>query len=495
MNILTGRINPVRIMFAPERESGGALEAGNFHSGNISSEDEIPLELGDDGPLPGGNGQPEIPPSKPAEESGTKEAAPPDDAQSRARDNKGRFTSQEEQFPDIEPSKPGDQTEAKAEHQPAAKQQGQQQPAQPKTEAKTPEPEKKPEIPATDDDIDKLEPKPTASEKTKSEFRTLKEIGKSARLEARTAKARVAELEQKLKDGSLTDEMQAKLKKADEDANFRAMFELENDPAMRAAYAKKLGTVEENIFKLLQDDPRLAMSKERVDKLREAGIDSEEGQRLQQWIFKTLRDKGKDLLLAEVVQAFHGRQNVIKERAAEIEGLRTNRDAYLKQRQEGERNEYSKWGKTADETLTEICNGEDWVNFKDVPENATAEQKAIIEAHNAKVKNEIAPKFNQAVLDVYKRDPKATSTHIFRSFKLDHVQGRLDTAESELKQARERIAELEKLAGGVRRVSQVSRADQAPSGKVPSNASAVAGSKEVDAEEALDNYLLSIGRK
>lgn len=559
--ILTGQIRPANLMFEPEKGGGGggsnpdmarepgngALEAGNFTAETTSSEDEEPPDFGALGekhgeppaapkapapaapapePKPPGETTPPAAPAKPAAPTPPNPAAP--------KTPKGK-PGDEEPFPDIEPLRPReDPARSKPEKKdhptdPNRYEDGTFKPGkEPKADPKPPEPPKAPEpkpgekppepkpgekppepkpgeskaLPKDDADIDGMEPKATASEKTKNDFKALKQIAKEARAEARRIMAEAETLRtQAAAKAELPEEVKQKLTQAEEDAKFRAMFELENEPKARAAYTAKLATAEDTFLKKLMEDPRIKLPAEGEEGfksaawLKKVGFDSPEGiAQINAWV-RAIRDStGDELLASEVLDMARGRARIVAERQAEVEALRADRDGYLRKRQEAEKNEFNDWGTEADKTLVQLSQGHDWTDYLKEPENATPEQKAFVEAHNKRVKEEIVPAFNGAVLDVFHRKPAETVSHVFNSMRLKYeVEPELARVKTELEQAQARITELEGLANGVRQVAQVSTAEAAPAAPVTVAPTGISGAEETSADASIDDFLRQKG--
>lgn len=528
--ILSSRIPIPMLMLAPEKEGGGsdqmerdagqgALESGHFTEENTSSEEEVPPnfdELIGAEPAPREDKPPAPAAKAPAATPEPKPATPPpatvpdkgDHPSDPKRYADGTFKpkpGEEEPFPDIEPLKP--------------------KVPEPKPEVKTPEvktpevkpvekaPEVKPadkvpeakapvKLPDDDKDLDAMEPKPTASEKTKNDFKILKDNVRSAREVARAAQKEAEELRAKTASTELPEDIKKQLETAKEDREFRQMFELENEPKGRAAYSAKLDGLEAGIVEKLMKDERLKLPESKAKALKEVGFDSKEGrQMVSGWIRQIRTPSGNpndpktyypgDELLAEEVRGwFMDRQKVVQDRATEITQMRSNRDEYLQKRNQHEAGEFNRWGGEADKHLVNLSKGHNWTQYMEEPAGATPEQKAVVEAHNARVKDTIVPEFNKAVLDCFKRSPNETVEHVFNSMKLKHeVLPAMEAMKTENDTLKKRIEELEASSNGVRRITTLSQADGAPANPVKPSVSGIEGSKEASAEDALDAFL------
>lgn len=534
LNILTGPIRPLSPSAnmpqpaygaEPPKEGGGALETGSMTVETISSEDEEPpdfsaldaKERGESIPaMPGTTEEVRETPAKGAEPARapavTEKPAGEAPAKATAPAKKGANT--EEAMPDIPAMKP-EAPGSKAEHptdpkryadgtfkpgmDPAKPAEAAKPAVEPAKSAAPAKPEAAKPVPADDKDIDAIEPKPNASDRTKNDFKALKESTKAARQYARELEAKLKEAETKLT-GDLPPEIKEKLAAAEESEKFRAMFELENEPKARAAYQQKLTTAEETILKRLMTDERIGLPEKgegphkSAEWLKKVGFDSKEGRaQINAWI-NSIRTSTKDELLAdEVKDLFRGRDRVVSERSGEIEKLRTDRDGYLKSRHDEESNQFKSWGQTADTTLMELAKGHEWADYMKEPDGATAEQKAFVAAHNERIGKEVVPAFNKAILDVYGRNPKATIEMVFKAFEADQeLRPQLTAARADIAAKDARIAELEAQSQGVRRITEVSRVEQAP-GKVSSTPKGIEGAKEASSDDAIEAYMKEKG--
>lgn len=510
----------------PKEPGNGVLEAGNFTAEDTVSEDDVPPDFGGldkEEPIPAVKPVTEPPPAAPVEpvtppvtpkEPVTPPAAPtPPVERKRGPDGKFLKEGDDEPFPEIEAMKPG--AKGKPAVDPSAPPAKAPEVKPPAAAAKPAEPAVKPPVPPLegqvkpgeappapkplpkdDADIDGMQPKPTASEKTQNDFKALKTIAKEARAEARRVAAEAEELRAKVGTTELPADVKEKLARLDEAEKFKQMFELENEPRARAEYTAKLTAAEDKILAKLQTDPRLKLPQADADWLKKVGFDHPEAVAKRNGWFKAIREKlGDEMLVQEVAGLFRDREGVIQGRAAEVEKLRGDRDAFLKERQEHESGEFKRWGTTADQTLVELAKGHDWTDFMKEPDNATPEQKAVVEAHNKRVQEEIVPAFNSAVLDVFNRKPDVTVQHVFNSMRLKfEVEPELATLKTALAEKEARIAELEQLAQGVRRISQPSQAEAAPVKAAPAVAvENIAGAKEVSSDDAFDAWRAARG--
>ena len=110
------------------------------------------------------------------------------------------------------------------------------------------------EIPENDDDIEALQPKPNASEKTRNDFTAAKEAAKKARAAARAALSEAKTLREA--QGNLPENISKELedlrKEREEAQKFRAQVMLENDPVFVKEWTDKRIAADASVMTALE---------------------------------------------------------------------------------------------------------------------------------------------------------------------------------------------------------------------------------------------------
>lgn len=390
-------------------------------------------------------------------------------ASERARDEKGRFTAKEKEAAD---KKAAEEAAAKAKETP-------------------PTEEKKTEELPSEEEIDKLQPRPGTNPKTQDDFRSMKEATKKAIARAKQAEAalKAHQESQSSGQGKLDPEIEAELKELRE---HKRMVEAENDPAFQKEYGDKIKTAEDGFFNFLTTHPRLQLKKETADKIREMGIDSEQGRAAIGSLLKKINESGDPLLYSEAMAHIQARSSVVREREQKIQEIRANSENFWKNKQEAEKTNLTQWAGVFDKEFAKASAGEngqppEWLAFKPVPENATPEQKAAIEAHN-KSMEPLQARFKDMVVKIHGRDPKEIASAMFRSFAYEQQEKALKAKEAEVETLKREVDELKAIAKGVKRISEPSRV--ATTSVTQSNKPAPATSRngEISADDAVDAY-------
>jgi hypothetical protein len=256
-----------------------------------------------------------------------------------------------------------------------------------------------------DSEIDAEELPPNASEKSKKGFATVKSRAKAehkARVEAeqRTAKIeaeRQAEAE-RIKDLESKLPTPEQIQRQKELEQFHQTFGLENDPALSAPFdqrvvsanqslegvMKQLG-VPDGTIKFINENGGLysfRMSNTRMPQnvKNKDGTPMTQGQFYKLYIEPNLSDAQKE----EVSDAYTEIRKAHRDKQQAVDHLKSNRGEFLKKREESVKAAQQDWvdrvGKHSE--VVKKSYGEAAV-LKDIPPDATPEQKKAIEAHNA----------------------------------------------------------------------------------------------------------------
>lgn len=375
-------------------------------------------------------------------------------------------------------------------------------PAAPKEEAVKKEEPKPVVILPTDEEIEKLQPKPGASSKIVADFNVVKGHAKTAIKRVKELEAQYKVLEEKSKDTKLPPEIEERLKRADEDRRIAEMFELDNDPVLKTEFTTKLTKADDELFSLLIKHPRLALLEKSDDPkvitaetIRNAGLDTPEGKKYLGAILDRVGEMKDPLLLDEVKDAIKARNAVLKEKGARLETIRTNKDGYLKEREEAAKKEQTGWGQAFDQNLKSLIkpDKDGWVLTREVPATASDAEKKEIEAHNERITKEIVPKFHETIMAIWKRDPAKGSEAVYKSIHHDIIAKELEDLQTkhktELDAANKRIEELTKTAAGIRRIGSAPNKENVQAEKdlnLPVGASA---------ESSIDAFLAEKGIK
>lgn len=339
----------------------------------------------------------------------------------------------------------------------------------------------------TEAEIDAMQPKAGAPAAVIKDFKTLKEtVVKPALAEVRRLKA---ELEEKAKAPALTPEIEARLKLAEEDRQWREAFTLENDPKLTEEFTAKTTKSEENLWKTLK---KHGLTDDNIEELKKAGVDSEKGREYRNKIVEAAKMTGDEFMLDEIKDAFKARDAVAREKSEKIEALRGQQGGLETMRVERDKADRMGWAKECDQKIIEAVRDQPLFLLKELPATATDAEKAEAEKHNKELTEKVVPAFHEGVKAIYARDPDKTMRYLVDSIRLPKVVADLDATKKELQAAQDRVKELEGDTTRMKRVATPTQKDSVPPPGKRATSNESPG-KEISAEEAMDAFLKERG--
>jgi len=393
------------------------------------------------------------------------------------------------------PAKPAaPKKEAPKAGEPAKKEPEAKKPEEKKPEAKPKAPEKpKPgeqksepaKIP-TDAEIDALQPRADAPKQVVENFKqmrtSMKTLAQTAR-EAQAEKDALAKEVETLKAtaGKLPPEIEQKLKAAD---NFQLLFDAQNHPEFKKEYDGKIEASTEAVYKMLEQN---GLKPDIIKQIKD--IAAANGGDVEKWPhWASLLNKFTDpLAKQEAINAITNRRNAIKAKIDKINTLATDRSAYVKELEKKDHDEKQAWAKELEKHALTIGTGFEPAIEKDVPDGATPEIKATIDAHNAKV-GEVAKQFQTNVLAAYNRDPKSIAEMSFAAVKADHYEKQLEETKADLEKTKARLAEAEDKLAKVKNAGRLGHVESPSPGGAKKTATTEEGKIGGDGSQALKNF-------
>ena len=338
--------------------------------------------------------------------------------------------------------------------------------------------EKKPFTPPTDEELDKnYTLKPNAPEKLKGDFAKLKDVTKAMRTELEAERAERAKLSEelektKLEVGKPPADIEEKLKRLDE---VEKMLELDTDPELKSHLASALEKTDTDLLSFLVEN---GLPQETADEIEGAGVDKWDG-----WAGLLDHIKGNVFLKQEIEDKLRGRAVTAREHSANVTRLKSDKEAITTIRTEREKAQATKFSTEFQRHAVEKMESTHvWAKLKEIPADATPEQKKEIEEHNAVIA-EASAAIKDSLTKVYHRDPAETANVVLNAMRAAVLEkenaksaGRITAAKAETEKANKRVAELEdtiaKLKGAGRKIESQS----APAGAT--KATTVAGRNE-----------------
>jgi hypothetical protein len=238
--------------------------------------------------------------------------------------------------------------------------------------------------PEIDPEIAQIEQPRNLSEKNQNNWRKLQETAshyKKQAEEAEILRQRLAEAETK---PSAAPEDYDELKK------FRAIFDIKNDPSFKSKYEEPLENAKQSIYSVMRKN---GASDELIDSIEKAGgpekID-------QNWWKTNAIDK---LQLTDAEKLKRGLLDIsdLKEQQEkEIAHAAENAEQILEERKNKSINWYKQESEGIQKHIEDITKEIPWARYQQAPQNATQDQVAKIQQHNAMV-SDLHNKFNTAL--------------------------------------------------------------------------------------------------
>jgi hypothetical protein len=320
--------------------------------------------------------------------------------------------------------------------------------------------EQKPE--ESDEDWEKrigaIKPKRGASEKTINAIKEIKKAAHEQREGRKLAEKTVKELQQKL-DSSET--ITPERKKQIEDAiAFRQAFDIENDPEFNEKFTKQIAQGEETVIgmlrswklpenaaKYIQDNGGVLRFRT-SNELMPTSVKSKDGSRMThaEWwhekVESNLTAAQKEQLGDELLNL----RQVLRTRDSTIKDAQANRGKFIQSRQEEAQKAAKDWEnriiKHAEKVLPEF--GE-FAKKKDIPQNASPEERKTIEEHNARFEQaqKIAQKYITDITPENLVEAALAKAYLTVVKDVDKIHAaRADKAEARVKELEKQIADI-----------------------------------------------------
>lgn len=338
--------------------------------------------------------------------------------------------------------------------------------------------EKKPFTPPTDEELDKnYTLKPSAPEKLKGDFAKLKDVTKAMRTELESERAERAKLAEelertKLEVGKPPADIEEKLKRLEE---VEKMLELDTDPELKSHLTSALEKTDTELLAFLVEN---RLPQETADEIKGAGVDKWEG-----WAGLLDHVKGNVFLKQEIEDKLRGRAATAREHAANVARLKSDKEAITTIRAEREKAQATKFSTEFQRHAVEKMESTHaWAKLKEIPADATPEQKKEIEEHNALI-TEASAAIKDSLTKVYHRDPAETANVVLNAMRAAILEkenakaaGRIAAAKAETEKVNKRVAELEETIAKLKGAGRKIESQSAPAGAT--KATTVAGRNE-----------------
>ncbi len=305
---------------------------------------------------------------------------------------------------------------------------------------------------APNDDLDKIELPPYTKPKAAEAFATVKTLAKqqiaAARKEAEELKVKLAETEKKVSDtGKVSPEVEKELKELRE---FRQKLDVEADPAFKE-WDAKVKANEEGIYKKLIE---AGLGKDVVEKIKGFGGPTEVD-------WEALNAKIPAPIRRYIEGKLFENETLAENKTLALAKAKENAGEYLKTRSEAFGAQTTEFTKTTLAEFNAIAPRIEWLMEKKAPANATKEQLAEIETHNAFIAK-VQPDLKAAIED---NSPQTKAVLVLGFAQL--LKQRAENAalvashKAEVEKLNAELAEKVKLIEGIKK-SSTSRLSSAP---------------------------------
>lgn len=299
------------------------------------------------------------------------------------------------------------------------------------------------------DDLDEIQPSKNARPEIKNGFKALKEKVKSERAEKAVLQSRISELEEQINKAPQIDtKHQEYVKQLEAEV---ARHNVEYDPVYKDKYKAPYAQKTEDLLAYIDTVLPGALKDGHKDKIREANV-----HKIDPAWWDALIDKVPSVQKAS-----------LQRRLAEAIDLGLEMDGYkakvakdpVKYQEELQAREQERWAKWGEEARNyaekelKPALGE-WINEKAIPDGATKEQRAAIEAHNAEIQKHVKV-IEEIATNVMRGDPKDVTRASVAVVHAEHLKGQLAEVTKERESLKQEIETLRKRLGSIKAAGKV----------------------------------------
>lgn len=328
----------------------------------------------------------------------------------------------------------------------------------PAEKAKEPEAAKETvKIPETDDDIDALKPKPGAPTQVIKSFEEMRTRMKTERATSRAAHAEAEKLRAELatvkeSTGKLPEDVQTELENL---RKLSLVMQAENSPVFKKEFDAKISSADAKIYGLLE---KHGLPKPVMEQIKAAAAGANGNIEAWPQLGELVKAFKNPVDQQEFLGALKGRRDVIGERDSRIAELGGSREKFLETVGKQEHESQLRYAKGVEDASIPLAAANEWIQDKQIPADATKEQREAIEAENAKVK-ELADQFGNNAHDIYLRDPAKVAAIALKAVEADYLREQLETVTKDKEKAAARVAELEKQLVKIRGAGRIAHVE------------------------------------
>jgi len=238
--------------------------------------------------------------------------------------------------------------------------------------------------PEIDPEIAQIEQPRNLSEKNQKNWRKLQEAASHYKKQAEEAEVLRQRLAETNSQSAPTPPDYEELKK------FRAVFDIKNDPSFKSKYEEPLKNAKETIYSVMKKN---GATDELIESIEKAGgpdkID-------QNWWKENAIDKLPMLDADDLKDNLKSINKLKMEQEKEISYAAENAEQILEERKNQSINWYKQESEGIQKHIEDITKEIPWARYQQAPQNATQDQVAKIQQHNAMV-SDLHNKFNTAL--------------------------------------------------------------------------------------------------
>jgi hypothetical protein len=182
-------------------------------------------------------------------------------------------------------------------------------------------------------------------------------------------------------------------KELEEHRAYRRMFDITNDQEFKDKFDKPSGEAQDEIFKLLKDH---GGTDEHIKMLKDKGVASIPDKWWEENVFKPLRESdnpNENTAGIIIKQRLEKIRSLQYERQREVEKASGSQSEFLKKKDEDAKAKEVADLSVIQKRVQEVQSQIPWAQIREVPKNATPEQRAQIEADNKFYRETVEPAF------------------------------------------------------------------------------------------------------
>jgi outer membrane murein-binding lipoprotein Lpp/chaperonin cofactor prefoldin len=229
-------------------------------------------------------------------------------------------------------------------------------------------------------DLDKVKAPDDVSPRNLVNFNKLRDVAKHYKSQIQTTETRLQQLEARNRElesrpGQVPENM---MKELEDHRKFRKLFDAENDPEFKRQFSEKLGALDEDVLGILRKN---GLPEETEKQLKALGLDKVSANWWENEILPKLPFVDRERIQKRLAE----RADVTDQRSKELEKFSTQRDQWFEQEKAKVTERFQAEQNQIDQHLDLLTQNIPWARYQEVPANATADDRAKIEAHNKSV--------------------------------------------------------------------------------------------------------------